>query len=288
MDLQCKQSNQYIGDILEFGLAKRDQFVRGFGVAKHVELIDKCQLGSMTDMRLEAVILRSFNQSCSGKQSCKFAIDILKFLGPICYQDAVDRIMKKVEKLEYGPATIFALAQCHEKDIEILNQFFMTREQISLFVVSVDIGILCLFALSIYRLKYYEELSKQDMKHGTVRIEEFTVQIKDIPLPVAQYKNDRELLAAMLATHFEDIISSEAQVHESMEFDQTNHGEIVAINFGLHTHQVLKHMKSILKTVGQIRQYNKKIKNDPLNAEKHEKEKWLLYSKVTADKDAYY
>ena len=95
----------------------------------------------------------------------------------------------------------------------------MTREQVSIFVVSVDVGILCLFALSIFRLRYYEKLSKRDMKHGDVRIEEFTVHIKDIPIPEGQYKNDRELLSAMLASHFEDIVASEAQVNESMEDD---------------------------------------------------------------------
>ena len=115
MEILCKEANQEIGDLLEFGVAKKDQFVKGFGVSKQVELLNKCQLGSMTDLRLEAVILQEFNRSCAGKQSCQFPVDILKYFGPICYQDVADKVMKKAERLYYGPPTIFALAQCHEK-----------------------------------------------------------------------------------------------------------------------------------------------------------------------------
>jgi hypothetical protein len=66
-----------------------------------------------------------------------------------------------------------------------------------------------LFLLAVFRLQIYENLSTQDIKEGSIGIEDFTVHLPDIPISVDDYNGNPELLTAMLATHFEDIVSNE-------------------------------------------------------------------------------
>ena len=96
----------------------------------------------------------------------------------------------------------------------------------------------------------------------------------------------------MMATHIEDICQGEAQAIEEMEldeqYDQKNNFHITGINFGLTTQNIMKYLVEIYNCVKKIAMLKKKMKNDPLNARKHEKAIWSLYQKVTDNKDAYY
>ena len=83
------------------------------------------------------------------------------------------------------------------------------RETISYMVVILDMAILLFFTLGIFRLKYYERLSILDMKHGQMRIEDFTVQMNNIPMSKSAYNNNPDLLNAILYSHFEDALVGE-------------------------------------------------------------------------------
>ena len=62
------------------------------------------------------------------------------------------------------------------------------------------------------------------MKHGEARIDDFTVQMNEIPISAEKFNDDRDLLTAMMVTHFEDIVSGESQVLDELEDVQTNQG----------------------------------------------------------------
>jgi len=87
----------------------------------------------------------------------------------------------------------------------------MTREEGSYLVVGLDCFIMFIIAISIIRLRWYENVSVSDMKKGKLRIEDFSVYIPNIPITKEDYNNSPELLKAMIAVHFEDIMANELQ-----------------------------------------------------------------------------
>ena len=81
-------------------------------------------------------------------------------------------------------------------------------------IVVLDVAIFIIFTWAVIRLKWYEKLVILDIRDGKMKIEDFSVLINDIPIPSLDYKNDPELLKAMIVTHLEDIIAQEPVVNE--------------------------------------------------------------------------
>jgi hypothetical protein len=48
--------------------------------------------------------------------------------------------------------------------------------------VWLDLGVILIFVLAYFRLKYYEKLTVQDLRQGSMRAEDFTVHLTNIPL----------------------------------------------------------------------------------------------------------
>ena len=44
--------------------------------------------------------------------------------------------------------------------------------------------------------------------------------MNQVTIPKSAYKNNPDLLMAILFTHFEDVLVGELQVHEDVEFEQ--------------------------------------------------------------------
>ena len=65
--------------------------------------------------------------------------------------------------------------------------------------------------ISMIRLKWYEKQSLDDFKDKTLSIEDFTVRLPSLPLPLKKYKNP-ELLKAMLAVHLENVVAEEDEI----------------------------------------------------------------------------
>ena len=76
-------------------------------------------------------------------------------------------------------------------------------------VVSLDLGVTFIIVVALLRLKNYEKLTVSDLRNQKLRIQDFTVYMKEIPLKEQVYNNNPELLRAMLTTHMEDIIQNE-------------------------------------------------------------------------------
>ena len=76
-------------------------------------------------------------------------------------------------------------------------------------VVVFDIVIMMIFMVAILRVKYLETLTLQDLKHGVFSIDDFTILVKDIPIPQELYHNNPELLAAMVVPHLEEVVRNE-------------------------------------------------------------------------------
>ena len=98
----------------------------------------------------------------------------------------------------------------------------LSREQASIMIVSLDVAIIFIFAIAVFRLRYYEKLTIADNKHGRLWIEDFSIYISDIPVDNEDYQNNPELLKAMIVTHLESILSNELQVIDELEETQIN------------------------------------------------------------------
>ena len=83
-----------------------------------------------------------------------------------------------------------------------------------------DLIIVFLFVIAVYRLKFYQDLTVIDFKRGSLRVDDFSVYLPEIPLPPSDYNNNIDLLRAMIVTHLEDIVANEPQVIEEMEDDE--------------------------------------------------------------------
>ena len=64
-----------------------------------------------------------------------------------------------------------------------------------------------IFMLAIFRLKWYEKLTVQDVKRSTLRIEDFSVHLDTIPATSDKYFDDPDLLSAMLVPQIEDEVA---------------------------------------------------------------------------------
>ena len=56
-----------------------------------------------------------------------------------------------------------------------------------------------------------------DMKRGKSAIEDFSVHVPSIPIDKEEYENNPDLLAAILAVHFEKIAADSDQCLEGLE-----------------------------------------------------------------------
>ena len=99
----------------------------------------------------------------------------------------------------------------------VAGAWALTREQASVLIVSLDLAIILIFAISIFRLRHFEKLTVNDIKHGSLWIDDFSVYISGIPVDSDDYQNNPELLKAMIATHLENILQNELQVIGAME-----------------------------------------------------------------------
>ena len=67
------------------------------------------------------------------------------------------------------------------------GKWAFTREQASVLIVSLDLAIIQIFAIAIFRLRHYEKLTVNDIKHGSLWIDDFSVYISEIPVNSEDY-----------------------------------------------------------------------------------------------------
>lgn len=112
--------------------------------------------------------------------------------------------------------------------------------------------------------------------------------LKEIPISESDYRNNPQLLSAMIVTHLEDICEKELQVLSPLEETQQNEYRIANIHYGLTSQCCMRHLVAIYDAVLQIYKLKKRMKNDPSNKTAYEAESWKLYTRVTKHKDEYY
>ena len=74
-------------------------------------------------------------------------------------------------------------------------------------IVGIDVAIVLIFFFGILRLRFYEDLTIQDIKQAEHRIEDFSVHLESIPISKEKYSKDTDLLSAIIAPHLEDEVT---------------------------------------------------------------------------------
>ena len=73
-----------------------------------------------------------------------------------CQQELVRRFNGDTR---YGPPAVYSLVFCKEPPIRVTEDWTISRPEASRIVVWVDLAVILLFVLAIYKLKDYQDMS---------------------------------------------------------------------------------------------------------------------------------
>lgn len=158
MKFKCSGSNYLIKEFKQLGLAYKEKTCTGLGKKMSVSTLDRCTVGQMSSTEKEKAIIATFNTNCVGKAECEMPLDYKSMFTDECNQEIVRR---KAGKIFYGPPKVFGMAVC-EKDGVMMAGKKLTRQTASLIIVGTDILISVIFTISLFRLRWYEDLVERD------------------------------------------------------------------------------------------------------------------------------
>lgn len=107
-----------------------------------------------------------------GKKVCSMLINYSEVFTSECIQEIYRR--HYVNNF-YGPPKAYGIAMCEIETLMLGSSIEMSRQNASILVAVLDWLVMFVVAVSIIRLKWYENASIQDMKSGKLRIEDFAV-----------------------------------------------------------------------------------------------------------------
>lgn len=145
-----------------------------------------------------------------------------------------------------------------------------------------------ILTVGIFKLRWYEQASTEDLKQGKTRVDDFTVTLPAIPLDREDYSNKPELLTAMIAVHLEEIVGHELQCIKELEEIQMHQTHILDINYGLSSQTSMAYLVHIWDECEKIADLKKKIQVDPAATRTYEAEIWRHYSNISYHNDLYY
>jgi len=166
---------------------------------------------------------------------------------------------------------------CTQDKVNLTSNFAIDRQVASVLITVIDCCILFILTWAVIKLKLYERLAIFDIRNGKMKIEDFSVCIRSIPIEPEEYNNDIDLLKAMVVTHLEEVVKGEAMVNPEFHDIIKNEDQLISCHFGLTSYNIMQHLVKIYDTVKEIKILKGKISNDPLNASKYERESWKLY-----------
>jgi hypothetical protein len=126
------------------------------------------------------------------------------------------------------------------------------------------------------------------MKQQKVRLQDFSVDIPEIPIYSDDYNNNPDLLTAMLACHLEEIVGHELQQIPELTTIQKNEHQVLQINYGYTNHTALRFIVQMWEECEKIANLKKKIEVDPDYTRIYEAQIWQHYAVITELNDMYF
>jgi len=159
MKIKCSNGLK-ISELYSFGLAfGNETFMgtenspRGTPSNKTLKTVDRCSFGTMEDVRLEQQIEKQFAADCLGKGVCSMFLDFTAIFDERCQREMRDRLAGNTL---YGPPQVLALTQCVQEELRVTGKWIITKDRAAKIVVWIDLSIILVFVLAIFRLKFYE------------------------------------------------------------------------------------------------------------------------------------
>jgi hypothetical protein len=178
-------------------------------------------------------------------------------------------------KSPYGPAKVYGIAQCEKTSITLGQiPYDLPWDIVSIVIVSMDCIIAFFITIMIIKLRSKENDSVSDMKQQKVRLEDFCVNIPEIPIGKEDYNNSPDLLTAMLAVHLEEIVGHELQCIPEMAGMQKYENQVLAVNYGYTNQTTLKYIIDMWAECEKIADLKKKLQVDPENTRLFEAQIW--------------
>lgn len=137
-----------------------------------------------------------------------------------------------------------------------------------------DCVIAFFITIMIFKLRFRENDSVQDMKQMKTRLEDFCVSIPEIPIEGKDYDHKPDLLTAMLSVHLEDIVGHELQCIPEMAEMQRNEYQVMDVQYGFTNQTALEYINEMWLTCEKIADLKKKILVDPDNTRTYEAQIW--------------
>jgi hypothetical protein len=138
---------------------------------------------------------------------------------------------------------------CTQDKVNLTKDFAIEREFASVLIVAFDCLIMLILTWAVIKLNFYERLAVFDIRNGKMKIEDFSVCIRSIPIKPEEFGNNIDLLKAMIVTHLEDVASGEAMVNPEFHDIIKNEGQVVSCHFGLTSYNIMQHLVQIYETV---------------------------------------
>jgi hypothetical protein len=159
MKIKCS-SGLKISELYSFGLAFGNETImgtdnspRGTPSNKTLKTVDRCSLGTMEDLRLEQQIEKQFAADCLGKGVCSMFLNFTAIFDEKCLKEMKERLAGNTF---YGPPQVLALTQCVQEELKVTGKWIISKDKAAKIVVGIDLSIILVFVLAIFRLKFYE------------------------------------------------------------------------------------------------------------------------------------
>ena len=162
MDLTCPGVTT-LKNFLHYGLALTDNKIVGQGIDTTVITDDPCSYGTQPDSRNDRRVDLTFDAMCRGKNSCGMNFKLEEVFDQKCRNEIGDRYRGK---LDNGPPRVYVLALCTSDQMNLFDQFTISREESSIIIACLEVLIMAVFAYLITRLDFYEKLATEDMRYG--------------------------------------------------------------------------------------------------------------------------
>ncbi|CDW91797.1 UNKNOWN [Stylonychia lemnae] len=230
-----------------------------------------------------------FQSDCHGEKSCNFTISINDF-NSTCQKKIVLPDIMNEDPYIFFPANnetnsssnqnrlIYVQAICQEIYIELpyINQA-ISRENLGLIVVILDVVIIFSLIFSLYALEAYEKREDKLINRSLLTSEEFAIVIKHLPSR-DDYFSIKEL-KVLLWNHLERVIKNEPQVLLLNKQSQNDH-KILNIHFGMTDFGKLKILIRIYDLLKQLFRNEARMAKDSKNEKKYVKVQEKLEKRI--------
>ena len=139
---------------------------------------------------------------------------------------------------------LYALVECRNEMIDLGDEKFISRKQIGIAAVCIDLFIMMVFLLSIWIITYFVKLDSDRHNNLLFETKEFSVAIKNLPTLDKEYTIEQ--MKTELWDHLITILSEQPQqIQRLRNSEESRACEIIDIQFAMSDYHYLEDVLGI-------------------------------------------